>query len=93
LGGGASGSPSSRPPYILPDSTPHDWAIDYLPVAGASGSRGRLTVTLDGVSTGVEISESSPAPTAFDRFGIVTTWIDGNAQEVYFDDLKFTDRP
>ncbi|HZN58228.1 MAG TPA: hypothetical protein VFD71_09160 [Planctomycetota bacterium] len=93
LGGGACGSPSPRPPYILPDATPHDWAIDYLPVAGASGPRGRLTVTLDGASTSVEISESSPARTAFDRFGIVTTWIDGNAQEVYFDDLKFTDRP
>jgi hypothetical protein len=28
----------------------------------------------------------------FDRFGIVTTWIDGNAQDVYFDDLRYTFR-
>jgi hypothetical protein len=24
------------------------------------------------------------------RFGLVTTWIDGNAQRVYFDDLTYT---
>ena len=29
--------------------------------------------------------------TAFDRFGLVTTWIDGNGQTVYFDDLTYTD--
>src|SRR5207302_4513691 len=28
--------------------------------------------------------------TRFDRFGIVTTWIDGNAQRLYFDDLTYT---
>ena len=32
------------------------------------------------------------APTAFDRFGIITTWIDGNAQRIYFDDLQYTCR-
>jgi hypothetical protein len=32
------------------------------------------------------------APAAFDRFGIVTSWIDGNSQQVYFDDLTYTFR-
>jgi hypothetical protein len=27
-----------------------------------------------------------------DRFGLVTTWIDGNGQKVYFDDLTYTAR-
>jgi hypothetical protein len=26
----------------------------------------------------------------FDRFGLVTTWVDGNGQRVYFDDLTYT---
>ena len=26
----------------------------------------------------------------FDRFGIITTWIDGNSQDIYFDDLSYT---
>ena len=26
----------------------------------------------------------------FNRFGLVTTWIDGNGQRVYFDDLTYT---
>ena len=26
----------------------------------------------------------------FDRFGLVTTWIDGNGQSIYFDDLTYT---
>ena len=27
---------------------------------------------------------------SFDRFGLVTTWIDGNGQSIYFDDLTYT---
>ena len=26
----------------------------------------------------------------FDRFGLVTTWVDGNGQQVYFGDLTYT---
>ena len=26
---------------------------------------------------------------ARDRFGLITTWIDGNGQRVYFDDLTY----
>ena len=29
----------------------------------------------------------------FDRFGLITTWIDGNGQLVYFDDLRYTCGP
>ena len=28
----------------------------------------------------------------FDRFGIITTWVDGNSQTIYFDDLTYTFR-
>jgi len=28
--------------------------------------------------------------TTFDRFGIVTSWIDGNSQDVYWDDVSYT---
>ncbi len=28
--------------------------------------------------------------TTFDRFGIVTSWIDGNSQNVYLDDITYT---
>jgi hypothetical protein len=31
-------------------------------------------------------------PPRLDRFGLVTTWIDGNGQKVYFDDLTYTAR-
>ncbi|MFN0052502.1 MAG: hypothetical protein ACKV0T_09930 [Planctomycetales bacterium] len=33
-----------------------------------------------------------PNATFQDRLGIVTTWIDGNAQHLYFDDLNYTFR-
>jgi hypothetical protein len=26
----------------------------------------------------------------FDRFGITTTWIDGNGQHIYLDDITYT---
>jgi hypothetical protein len=85
------GKPGTRPPYIYPDGKPHDWTLEYLP-DGANG-RGRITVTLDGrhVTLDLEPGETV-APARFDRFGIITTWIDGNGQEVYFDDLAYTCR-
>ena len=45
---------------------------------------------LDGEGGSVEIAELPQSQVEFDRFGIITTWIDGNAQRVYFDDLTYT---
>jgi hypothetical protein len=74
-------------PHILPDGQPHDWSLEYEPPAGQRP--GRLRAMLDGEGTAVEITENR-SPVKFDRFGIITTWIDGNAQRVYFDDLTYT---
>ena len=43
-----------------------------------------VTLALDGRPTHALI---------LDRFGIVTTWVDGNGQTIYFDDLTYTCRP
>ncbi|MCL6501329.1 MAG: hypothetical protein K6T86_01510 [Pirellulales bacterium] len=78
-------------PHILPDGTAHDWSLEYDP--GASGGQGRITVDFDGQRVQLDLAPGrADAPTAFDRFGIITTWIDGNAQRIYFDDLQYTCR-
>jgi hypothetical protein len=77
------------PPRILPDGTSHAWSLDYSPAA--VGGRGRITVKLDGTVVHLDLSEGARAAGAhFDRFGIITTWIDGNGQTIYFDDLSYT---
>jgi hypothetical protein len=79
-------------PHILPDGKSHDWSFGYDP-AGANG-RGRIVVTLDGKSVSLNLADSDRKTGArFDRFGLVTTWIDGNAQRIYFDDLTYTCGP
>ena len=35
-------------------------------------------------------AEHAAEGAAFDRFGFVTPWIDGNGQVVYLDDMQFT---
>ena len=78
-------------PHILPDGSAHDWSLSYDP-SGADG-RGRMRVTLDKESAVLELADGHRREGArFDRFGIVTTWIDGNGQQVYFDDLTYTYR-
>ena len=82
-------SPDLRSVRILPDGAAHEGSRDYDP-AGAAG-RGRVTVTLDGRSIGLDLAEGDKARGAtFDRFGIVTPWIDGNGQVVYFDDVSYS---
>jgi hypothetical protein len=73
-------------PRILPDGKPHDWSLDYDPAG-----RGRITVKMNGKSATLELRENDRKSGArFNRFGLVTTWIDGNAQRIYFDDLTYT---
>lgn len=88
---GAHGQAGSRgdSPLIHPDGESHDWSLDYDP-AGAGGA-GRVTVTLDGKSSALDLAPGDKTrATTFDRFGIVTSWIDGNGQHVYWDDISYT---
>jgi hypothetical protein len=76
-------------PHILPDGKSHDWTLAYDPAA--ADGRGRIVVTLDGKTTTLDLSPGHrTAGAKFDRFGLVTTWIDGNGQRIYFDDLTYT---
>jgi hypothetical protein len=75
-------------PHILPDGSSHDWSLEYEPPQ--ADRPGRLRATLDGEGGSVDIARTASERIEFDRFGIITTWIDGNAQRVYFDDLTYT---
>jgi hypothetical protein len=79
-------------PHILPDGKAHDWTLHYDPAA-ADGC-GRMTVTLGEKSVSLDLGVGDrKSGTRFDRFGLITTWVDGNAQRVYFDDLTYTCGP
>jgi len=55
------------------------------------GGRGRIVLSLDGQPIALNLSVGHKSIGAnFDRFGIITTHIDGNGQTVYFDDLTYT---
>jgi hypothetical protein len=83
---GGRGSP--RPPYIYPNGQSRHWTLDYDP-AGNAGT-GSVTVTLDGQSVTLKLDQGHKEIGAqFDRFGIITTHIDGSGQTVYFDDLTY----
>lgn len=90
---GAGGGAGVRgAPHLLPDGSAHDWRLEYVPTA--AGGRGRITLTLDGKTAALDLGAGHRAAGArFDRFGLVTTWIDGNGQRVYFDDLTYTCSP
>jgi hypothetical protein len=79
----------SDAPYIYPDATAHDWTLEYTPTPEG----GRLTVSLDGKTARMDLPKTpGPDRPRFDRFGLITTWIDGNGQTLYFDDLTYTCR-
>jgi len=88
-GGGTHAAGYDGWPYILPDGKPHDWSMDYNP-DGAEG-KGQLTVTFDGKTKTFDLEASDKkSGTTFDRFGIVTSWIDGNSVDAFWDDLTYT---
>lgn len=73
-------------PRIYPDGKVHDWSLEYSPTGG-----GEIRVTLGRQSVRMGLAARDRKTGArFDRFGIVTTWIDGNGQQVYLDDLSYT---
>ncbi len=82
-GGHAAGAGA---PHILPDGKPRAWTLEYSP-AGT----GTITVSLDGQAVRLDLPPAHRRTGArFNRFGLVTTHIDGNGQQVYFDDLTYT---
>jgi hypothetical protein len=80
-----------KSPTIQPDGKSHNWALEYDP--RAVGGKGQIVVTLDGQVAILDLPErAKEGKTAFDRFGIVTSWIDGNSQNVYWDDITYTNK-
>jgi hypothetical protein len=77
-------------PHIMPDGKSREWSLEYRPPSG--GRPGHVRAALGGRAGSIEVAELPQNSVEFDRFGIVTTWIDGNSQRVYFDDLTYTSR-
>jgi hypothetical protein len=86
-----SAASQTSPPHLYPDGSARAWTLDYSPTA--AGGRGQMIVTLDDERIELPLAEGDRAAGArFDRFGIVSTWIDGNSQTIYFDDVTYTTR-
>jgi hypothetical protein len=76
-------------PRIMPNVDSYQWHFQYDSSDNDAG--GRITAHLGSSETALELTPADrDRRTEFDRFGIVTTWIDGNSQHVYFDDLTYT---
>ncbi len=85
-GGSGALARAENPPHILPDGSAARWEFDYSP----EGS-GRIELSFGDQAVRLDLgSGHRDKPARFNRFGIVTTWIDGNAQHIYFDDLVYT---
>ena len=83
---GGRGTPT--PPPIYPDGESRFWTLDYDPLA--NGGAGSISVSLDGQSVTLRLDPGHKQIGAhFNRFGIITTHIDGSGQTVYFDDLTY----
>lgn len=81
-------APGVMPPRIFPNGRPHAWSFRFRPAAGGGGT---VHVALDGEETWLNLPpELTKQGARFNRFGFVTTHIDGNGQEVYVDDVQFT---
>ena len=76
-------------PYIYPNGVNHNWVLNYDPAA--NNGNGRIYLSLDGHEGYVNLQPGHKAIGAyFNRFGIITTHIDGNGQTVWLDDLTYT---
>lgn len=81
----------TEPPHIYPNGDIHEWTLEYSPTN--LGGMGRITVTLDGNSVNLNFNSGDKDFGAnFDRFGMITTHIDGNGQTIYFDELEYTNQ-
>jgi len=89
VNGDRQGYASGKLPRIYPDGKAHDWTLEYSPTE--ANGKGQITVTLDKQSVKLILSDGHKAAgSRFDRFGLITTWVDGNGQTIYFDDLTYT---
>ena len=63
--------------------------MEYLPTA--AGGRGQITVSLGEQSIQLALGKGHrTAGARFNRYGLISTWVDGNSQTIYFDDLTYT---
>lgn len=86
---GVSGTVKKHRPYIYPDGKSHEWTMTYDPKANSG--EGVILVTFDNQPCALNLKPGTKKIGAnFDRFGVVTTLIDGNGQTIYFDDLSYT---
>jgi len=84
---GGRGTPT--PPSIYPDGQSRRWTLDYNPEG--NGGTGSIIITLGGQAVTLNFDPGHQQIGAqFNRFGIITTHIDGSGQTVYFDDLTYT---
>lgn len=86
--GKALGDNGRKSPRIYPDAKSIDWEFVYDPASG------EIKVTLGGQSCSMMVEAADrKAGATFNRFGIVTPWIDGNSVTAFFDDLEYTADP
>jgi hypothetical protein len=78
-------------PRVMPDAKARNWRIEFSP-SSSSGDASIVAELDDRKSVLVIPREHLATDVRFNRFGLVTTWIDGNGQHVYFDDLSHTFR-
>lgn len=77
--------------HLYPDGQSQEWSLEYDP-KGADG-RGEIVVKFAEQTMRLPLKPGHKSPeTRFNRFGIITTWIDGNSQTIFFDDLTYTFR-
>jgi hypothetical protein len=89
VNGKGTGHARADQPRIYPDGKSHDWTLEYSPTA--ADGKGQITVTCGKQTVHLPLGEGHRKIGArFNRFGIITTWVDGNSQTIYFDDLTYT---
>ena len=67
-----------RPKGFTAQKVVHTWSLRYDPKG--NGGRGVITATIDSVTAVCHLTEGHKADGAtFNRFGLITTWIDGNS--------------
>src|SRR5262249_16583453 len=85
----ARGQLTAGQPRLYPDGPAHAAALGYPP--SAADGRGQITLTLGKQVVRLAFGAGHRAAgTRFNRFGLITPWIDGNSQTLYFDDLTYT---